>query len=285
MLQQMKLTKSDYLKLFEHAKSKNIKCISTPFDIESLNFLLDAGIDIIKIASGEMTNAPLLYEISQKKLPIILSTGMSTLDEIERALAILAYGIHDNPRPKSFKEIWDFWQKTQKQDLSDQITILHCTTNYPAAYDEVNLNAISTIHQAFGIPVGYSDHSLGIMVPIVAAAMGAKIIEKHITLDKTMEGPDHAASLERHELKEMVDKIRDIEVIRGSYDKKPSPAEKLNIPIVRRGLYAGNNIKKGDIFTSDNLIALRPENNTSPMDYWEVLNSMANQDYKNGESL
>ena len=288
MLKNLELSKDDYIKLFAHAKHKNIKCISTPFDIMSLDFLLGLGMDLIKIPSGEITNGPFLLSIAQKNLPIILSTGMSTLDEIEKALAVLAYGYY-NPIsiPKTFNDCWESWQSEYKKKgiLKDKVTILHCTTNYPAHFDEINLNAIRTIENAFGIPVGYSDHSLGILVPMVAASMGATIIEKHITLDKTMDGPDHSASLEPHELKTMVEKIREIGIIKGGFEKTPSKEEFKNKPIVRRGVYAARDLEKNSNITVNDLKMLRPENDYSPMEAWDILQKPITKNYIKGEPL
>ncbi len=286
MLKKLELPLLAYARLFQYAKEKNIACISTPFDLESLDFLVGLGMSVIKIPSGEVTNGPFLLAAARTKLPIILSTGMSNLEEIERALAVLAFGYSSSDAPHSFDEIWQFWQTPEaKKSLKGKVTILHCTTNYPAQYEEINLNAMTLISEAFNLPVGYSDHSLGILVPTVAASMGAVIIEKHITLDKKMEGPDHSASLEPHELKEMITKIRDVCRIKGLHKKFPSTQEIKNIPIVRRGVYVLRDISQGDTLSKDNLVMLRPENEVSPMSYWDVINKPAQKKYASGDAL
>lgn len=288
MLKSLELSKNEYKELFAYSKNRGIKCLSTPFDVESLALLIELGVDIIKIPSGEITNGPFLLEITRVGKPMILSTGMATLHEIEQALAVLSFGIENKTgSPSSFQECWDVWNKQYKdtKKLNELVTILHCTTNYPASLDSINMNAMHTIKEYFGLPVGYSDHSLGITVPIVAASMGAVIIEKHITLDKKMDGPDHLASLEPHELKEMVIKIREVERIRGSYEKKPSSEEMKNISVARRGLYASDNINVGEPFEKEKISILRPQNQSSPMKFWDLIHSTSSKNYRKDEAI
>lgn len=288
MLKKLALSPEDYKKIFEYAKLKKIKCISTPFDFVSLEGLLALGMDLIKIPSGEVSNAPFLLRMAQTGLPIILSTGMSTLDEIEKALSVIAFA-YSKPTviPKSFHECWSFWHENTKirNLLKSKVTLLHCTTSYPADYSEINLNAMQTIANKFDLPVGYSDHSLGILVPVVAASLGAVIIEKHITLNKSMEGPDHAASLEPDELAQMVQNIRYVNVVKGNTIKSPTEAEMKNKTVARRGIYAARDIAIGEKFSLDNLVILRPENNVSPMDYWELINQESEKNYTKGSSI
>ncbi len=286
MLRALELSKDDYIRIFTHAKNRGIKCLSTPFDVDSLDLLVELGIDMIKIPSGEVTNGPLLLAVARKKLPMILSTGMSTLEEIEVALAVLAYGYYTNSTPSSVQECVNYWKQEGKLRAQNDriVTILHCTTNYPASYDSINLNAMLTIKEHFGMPVGYSDHSQGILVPTVAAAMGATILEKHITLDKTMDGPDHFASLEPDELLEMVKAIHNVAIIKGSHLKEPTLAEIKNIPIVRRGLYVTKNLEHNHTITANDVAILRPTNNVSPMKYWEIIGSKTQKSMNAGDS-
>jgi len=232
--------------------------LSTPFDHESIDLLSDLGLQIFKIASGEITNLPYLRHIGSLGKRVILSTGMSNLGEVGDALDILINA------------------GTSK----DNITVLHANTMYPTPMEDVNLNAMLTIQKEFDIAVGYSDHTLGIEVDIAAVAMGASCIEKHFTLDKTMDGPDHKASLEPEELKAMVDAIRNIEKALGSSEKKPSLSETVNIDIVRKSIVANQKISKGDILTDKNITIKRPGNGISPMQWDEVIGAVAVKNYK-----
>jgi N,N'-diacetyllegionaminate synthase len=237
--------------------------LSTPFDFESIDFLNDLGLEIFKIPSGEITNLPYLEKIGKLGKKVILSTGMADLGEIEDALDILiSCG-------------------TKKEN----ITVLHCNTEYPTPYEDVNLLAMLTIKEAFKVKVGYSDHTLGIEIPIAAVALGASVIEKHFTLDKNMEGPDHKASLEPHELKAMIDAIVNIEKALGNGMKKPSKSELKNKDIVRKSIVAKREIKKGEIFTEDNITVKRPGTGISPMRWYEVLGKVAPKDYKEDELI
>ena len=250
MLKKLELAEDAYSKLFKYSSKKNIIFISTPFDEESLDIICDIGVPIIKVPSGEITNQPFLYRIAQKQKPIIISTGMSGLGEIENAI----HWINWNQNSLNFDSF----------PLENHINLLHCVSNYPAAFQDINLNAIQTMKRAFGVPVGFSDHSLGIEVSIAAVAIGASIIEKHFTLDKTLEGPDHRASLEPHELKHMISGIRHIEVAMGDGIKKPVQSENNTRQVARKSLVAAKDISKGRILTSDDLIAKRPGTGLSP---------------------
>jgi N,N'-diacetyllegionaminate synthase len=263
MVKKLELSFDDFIVLKEYCDKLNIMFLSTPFDFESIDFLDDLGLEIFKIPSGEITNLPYLEKIGKLGKKVILSTGMADLGEIEDALDILTSC------------------GTKKED----ITILHCNTEYPTPYENVNLLAMLTIKEALKVKVGYSDHTLGIEVPIAAVALGASVTEKHFTLDKKMEGPDHKASLEPHELKAMIDAIRNIEKSLGNGIKKPSKSELKNKDIVRKSIVAKRKIKKGEIFTENNITVKRPGNGISPMRWYEVLGKVALKDYKEDELI
>jgi N,N'-diacetyllegionaminate synthase len=261
MIKKLELDYRKHEELAEHCKTKDIMFLSSAFDLESIDLLNDLGLEILKIPSGEITNLPYLRKIGSLKKRVILSTGMSTLGDIEKALEIL------------------------KTSGTIDITVLHCNTEYPTPIGDVNLNAMNTIKDAFKVEVGYSDHTLGIEVPIAAVALGATVIEKHFTLDKTMEGPDHRASLEPSELKEMVRCIRNIEQALGDGVKKLTKSESKNINIARKSIVAGRDIKKGEIFTEENLAIKRPGNGISPMRWDEIIGKIAKVDFKEDELI
>lgn len=261
MLKKLELSKEEFIELRDYCNQKGIMFLSTPFDLESIDFLASIGVKTWKIPSGEITNYPFLRAIGKRKESVIMSTGMCTLDEVRDAIKVL------------------------KDFGTTDITLLHCTTEYPAPYDSVNLKAMLTLQKEFGFKVGYSDHTNGIEVPVAAVAMGASVIEKHFTLDKNMEGPDHKASLEPDELKLMVQSIRNVEVALGDGKKQPSDAEKKNIAIARKSIVAACEIKKGEIFTEENLTAKRPGNGISPMNWAEVLGKIAKRDFSEDELI
>ena len=247
MLRNLELSHENHLILRGYAEEKNIKFFSTAFDVEGVHYLNELGLDMFKIPSGEITNYPYLRAIAQMKKPIILSTGMANLGEIEDALTIL----------------------TKYGATRENITVLHCNTEYPTPMEDVNLKAMLTIGQAFGVEIGYSDHTLGIEVPTAAVALGATVIEKHFTLDRNMSGPDHKASLEPQELKDMVSAIRNIEkVINGSGRKEASPSEEKNKSIARKSIHLAKDVKKGSVITENDLIPLRPGDGISAI-YWK----------------
>lgn len=261
MLKKLELSKEEFVELRDYCNQKEIMFLSTPFDLESIDFLASIGVNTWKVPSGEITNYPFLRAIGKRKESVIMSTGMCTLDEVRDALNVLkGFGTTD-------------------------ITLLHCTTEYPAPYDSVNLKAMLTLQNEFGFNVGYSDHTNGIEIPVAAVAMGASVIEKHFTLDKNMEGPDHKASLEPDELKLMVQSIRNVEVALGNGKKKPSEAEKKNIAIARKSIVAACDIKKGEVFTEDNLTAKRPGNGISPMSWNTILGTKSIRDFKTDELI
>lgn len=263
MLKKLELDVDTHKELITYCKEKKIMFLSTPFDLDSIDLLNELGLSIFKIASGEITNLPYLRKIGSLNKKVVLSTGMSTLDEVGDALNILI-------KAGTFK---------------DNITILHANTQYPTPMSDVNLNAMLTIRDTLGVEVGYSDHTLGIEVDIAAVAMGASIIEKHFTLDNKMEGPDHKASLEPLSLIQMVKAIRNIELSLGNSEKKPSPSESENISIARKSIVASREINKGEVFTEDNLTTKRPANGISPMKWDKVIGTIASKNYSKDDLI
>jgi len=258
MIKKLELDALSHKKLMVYCQKKDIMFLSSPFDRESIDLLHDLGLQIFKIASGEITNLPFLRYIGALSKRVILSSGMSDLEEVREALTILI----NAGTPK------------------DNITVLHANTMYPTPMEDVNLNAMLTIQKEFGISVGYSDHTIGIEIDIAAVAMGASMIEKHFTLDKSMKGPDHKASLEPDELTAMVSAIRNIEKALGSSQKKPSPSESKNIEVIRKSIVASQDIKKSEPLTIKNITIKRPGNGISPMRWDDVIGTVATKDYK-----
>ncbi len=247
--------------LKQYARKVGIKFLSTPFDIESADYLHGIGVDLWKIPSGEITNFPYLKHIANYHEPIIMSTGMCTMQEVREAVTVL------------------------KDNGAGKISLLHCTTDYPTDYVDVNLKAMLSLHKEFGVETGYSDHTRGIEVPVAAVAMGARIIEKHFTLDRNMPGPDHRASLEPDELEGMIRSIRNIEKALGSGEKIPCPSEIPNIIVARKSIVAKCEIKAGEIFTENNLTTKRPGNGISPMKWESLLGLKAVRDFKEDELI
>ena len=257
MLRNLELSEKDHDELLEYCNRKNVAFFSTAFDVEGLSYLDSIGLNLFKVPSGEITNYPYLRKLAEFGKPVILSTGMSTLMDIEKALEVLEQGI----------------------DRS-MITILHCNTEYPTPMEDVNLKAMNTIESHFKISVGYSDHTMGIEVPIAAVAVGARVIEKHFTLDRELPGPDHKASLEPKELIEMVRTIRNIEqALSGSGIKEPSSSEKRNLSIARKSIHTKNELKKGSILKEEDLIPLRPGDAISPMAWENIIGKELLVDY------
>jgi N,N'-diacetyllegionaminate synthase len=257
MIRKLELTRDMHVSLIEHCKSQGIQFFSTGFDPESIDLLVDLGLDSFKVPSGEITNLPYLRHVGRYGKPVILSTGMSSLDEIEMALNILEQA--GTPRSR--------------------ITVLHCNTEYPTPMIDVNLNAMLTIRDTLGVKVGYSDHTSGIEVPIAAVALGATVIEKHFTLDRNLSGPDHQASLEPNELKAMIVAIRNIEKAMGDGIKRPSSSEAKNKPIARKSLVAACAIREGEVFSVHNLTVKRPGTGLSPMSWDEVMGHKSPRDF------
>lgn len=263
MLSRLELSFDNFRGLNEFCNNQGVKFLSTPFDLESIDFLAGLGMDYMKIPSGEITNLPYLRKISKIGIPVIMSTGMCTMHDIEEALDILYKG----------------------GVTTDKITLLHCNTEYPTPMADVNLRAMETLRSAFGTNIGYSDHTKGIEVPIAAVAMGATVIEKHFTLDRSLPGPDHVASLEPEELKAMVDAIRNIELAIGVHEKCISPSERKNLEIARKSIVASRDIKKGEVLSEANLTVKRPGNGISPMRWDEILGKRAIRNFQTDELI
>ena len=261
MLRKLALSNKCFIDLKAYCNKVGIEFLSTPFDLESIDFLDSIGCRLWKIPSGEITNYPYLVKIAKTGYPIIMSTGMSSMKEIEEAVNLL------------------------KKNDCGEISLLHCTTEYPAPFEDVNLKAMQTLNQHFNLKVGYSDHTKGIEIPVAAVAMGAEIIEKHFTLDKTMEGPDHKASLEPNELKAMVSAIRNVEKAIGDGNKVPSKSEIKNMAIARKSIVAKRNLKAGEILTEINITTKRPGNGISPMKWNEVLGTKAKRNFEEDELI
>ncbi|HZX31789.1 MAG TPA: N-acetylneuraminate synthase [Rhodocyclaceae bacterium] len=263
MLERLQLDDAAHRALLARCREKGITFLSSPFDIPSTDYLLGLDVPLLKIPSGEITNLPYLRHLGKSGKPLILSTGMSTLGEVEEALAVLEAA--GTPR--------------------QSITVLHCNTEYPTPYGDVNLRAMATLAQAFGVTVGYSDHTPGIEVSVAAVALGAAVIEKHFTLDRNLPGPDHKASLEPAELAAMVTAIRNVEAALGSPVKAPSPSELPNRPIARKSLVAARAIRQGEPFTPENVVAKRPGTGISPMRWDEVMGRPASRDFATDELI
>ena len=287
MLQKLTLRDEDYVELEKLCRECGVDFISTPFDSDSLRFLTtELDMPFIKVSSGEITNAPFLWEIARTQKKVVLSTGMATLGEIEQALAVLAHGYLNNDFPIDFQRVQEVYvSKAGQKVLREKVQLLHCTTQYPAPASQANLKAMETIAQAFGLPIGYSDHTEGITIPVAAAARGAVVIEKHFTLDKNLPGPDHKASLEPEELKAMVQAVRTVEQSIGNGIKIPAADEVPNIPIVRKCLVAARDIMVGEVFSQDNLTAKRAGKGISPMNVWNLLGKKTERDYKVDEKI
>ncbi len=261
MLKKLELTDIMHKELMAYCEKRNILFLSTPFDMDSIDYLNGIGITMMKIPSGEITNYPYLKKIAQTHKPVILSTGMSTLEEVREAIEVL------------------------NKNGSEDLTVLHCNTEYPTPFNDVNLEVLHTLRDELGVNVGYSDHSMGIEIPIAAVAMGATVIEKHFTLDKGMKGPDHKASLGPEELRAMIRAIRNVEKALGSGLKEPSKSEIKNKVIARKSIVAMTDIAEGDILTEENLTTKRPANGISPMLWEKVIGTAAKRDFKKDELI
>ncbi|TAK63016.1 N-acetylneuraminate synthase family protein, partial [Methylobacter sp.] len=264
-----------------------IEFLSTAFDFESLDFLVrELGVETLKIPSGEITNGPFLLAHAQTGKRIILSTGMATLGEVEAALGVLAFGYLGAQQPSSLTAFQQAYGSEQGQAvLRKNVTLLHCTSEYPTPMENINLKAMDVLQQAFGLSVGYSDHSIGSVVSVAAVARGATVIEKHFTLDRTQQGPDHKVSLEPDELKAMVRDIRDVGKALGQGVKCPQPLELENQKVVRKSLVARCSISLGERFTETNLTIKRPGTGRSPMDYWALLSESSSRNYDADELI
>ena len=255
MLKKLELTHKDFLQLKAYCDEKEIVFLSTPFDLDSIAFLGEISMPFWKIPSGEVTNYPYLKAIGETGKPVVMSTGMCTLDEIRASIEVL------------------------RQFGADDITLLHCNTEYPTPFSDVNLRAMLTLKETFDVAVGYSDHTTGIEIPIAAAALGATVIEKHFTLDRKMDGPDHKASLEPEELRTLVRSVRHVEAALGTGVKTPTESEKKNLPIARKSIVASKAIRKGEVFTENNLTTKRPGTGISPMRWPDIIGRISSRDY------
>lgn len=260
MLEKLLLPFSDFIALSDYCRKKQIGFLSTPFDMESIAFLEDL-VPFWKVPSGEITNYPYLVAIGKTKKPVILSTGMCELSEIDDAVSVL------------------------RENGTESLTLLHCNTQYPTPYRDVNLRAMETLKNRYHVKVGYSDHTAGTEIPVAAVALGAAVIEKHFTLDKTLPGPDHKASLEPEELRRMVQAIRNVEAALGSSEKKVSPSEQENLSVARKSIVAARRISKGELLSEDNLTAKRPGTGISPMKWNQVVGTRAVKDFEEDELI
>lgn len=288
MVRKLELSQDDHFKLAEHSKSQGIALISTPFDTASANFLVKSlGVDFIKISSGDLTNAPLLLHLARLGAPLLLSTGMGMLGEVEDALGVIAFGLLGDPNldPGLAAFRTAYVSIEGQSQLAQKVRLLHCTTEYPAPVEYTNLRAMDTLAQAFGLRTGFSDHTRGIHIPVAAVARGATIIEKHLTTSRSLEGPDHRASLEPSEFRDMVSAIREVELALGSPRKLPTPPEVPNLIAARRSLVAARPIEKGEIFTPEMLAAKRPGGGLAPIEFWSVLGKTAHRKYSADEPI
>lgn len=290
MLKRLELDYDTHHDLLAYCQKKNIAFLSTAFDFQSLDFIVnDLDLSVLKIPSGEITNAPLVLAHAQTGKRLILSTGMATLGEVEDALGVIAFGLLNQknseltPSQASFKGA--YFSPSGQQALQNNVTLLHCTTEYPAPFEDINLSAMQTMRDAFKLRVGYSDHSDGIVVPIAATALGAIVIEKHFTLDKTLPGPDHRASLDPNELKEMVKGIRQVQQVMGDGLKIPRLSELKNVSIARKSLVAGSDIKKGTLICEEHIKIKRSGGGLSPMEYWDLIGTKSQYDYELDEAF
>jgi N-acetylneuraminate synthase len=287
MLQGLELSMLDHEKLAAHCSDRGIQFLSTPFDLPSVDFLgHELDMPMFKIASGEITNAPMMMKIASFGRPIIMSTGMSDLDDIRSALGVVAHGLtgaQEQPSADAFRRSLE--SKEGRESLEAHVTLLQCTTAYPTPFADINLRAMDLLEASFGLAVGLSDHSIGTSIPIAAVARGARIIEKHFTLDRSLPGPDHQASLEPDELVAMVDGIRSVETALGDGSKSPRTSEVVNQDVARRSLVAATSIKKGDVFDDANLTTKRPGTGISSILYYDWLGTTSGADYHEGELI
>ena len=280
MLRGLELAPADHEALLVRCRERGIHFMSTAFDAQSLAFLATLEMPALKIASGDITCGPLLLQAARLRRPTILSTGMSTLADIEQALGVMAFGLTLDREPRSRVDFDVAYRSPEgREALERYVTLLHCVTQYPAPPAAVNLRAMDTMATAFGLPVGLSDHTLGLEVSIAAVALGATVIEKHFTIDRTLPGPDHAASLEPRELTQLVSAIRNIECALGSPIKGLAPGEVGNQPVARRSIVAARVIRRGEAFTAEMLAAKRPGHGLSPMEMWSLIGRVAGRDY------
>lgn len=286
MLKKLELPKEWHRELQVYAHQKGIEFLSTAFDLGSLEFLNELNIPVFKIPSGELTNLPLLWAFARTGKPLILSTGMATLAEVESALATITHALHYAEEPVSMMEVWKSWSQFEHRlKLANHVTLLHCTSQYPTPAEQVNLLAMDTLKHAFGLPVGYSDHTEGGLIPIAAVSRGATVIEKHFTLDRTLPGPDHKASLEPAELAKMVEDIRKLELAFGSGVKAPQASEWDTSQAARQQVVAARPMEAGSVWQRSDLTTARCGRGLQPFMLWELVGKKAARDYTAGEVI
>lgn len=286
MLKKLELPRDWHEELQAYARSKGIEFLSTAFDVGSLEFLCSLDLPFFKVPSGELTNAPLLWQFARTGKKLVLSTGMATLSEVEQALAIVAHALENQEEPSSMEAVWRAWGSEQSRDkLKGHVTLLHCTSQYPTPWSEVNLRAMDTLANAFGLEVGYSDHTEGCLIPVAAVARGAGIIEKHFTLNRALPGPDHKASLEPEELKRMVSEIRALELALGSNCKAPQPSEWDTRLAARQQVVAARGISMGKVFERADLSTARSGAGLPAAQLWELIGHPAGRSYDAGETI
>ena len=286
MLRKLELPRQWHHELRDRAKSQGIEFLSTAFDMDSLEFLNSLGMPFYKVPSGEITNGPLLWKFARQRKSLVVSTGMATLSEVEQALAVIAHGFNADAEPRQVDEVWLGWSKVEwRRSLQGRVTLLHCTSQYPTPMHEVNLAAMDTLRHAFGLPVGYSDHTEGILIPLAAVARGAVLIEKHFTLDRTMSGPDHLASLEPKQLALMIREIKLIKIALGDGIKSPQESEWDTRKAARQQVVVTRDIQVGEIFARTDLTTTRSGGGMSPMALWGLVGATAERDYQSGDTV
>ena len=284
MLKKLELPREWHADMQAHATQKGIEFLSTAFDSDSLAFLVDLGMPLFKIPSGELTNGPLLWQFARTGKPLVLSTGMATLSEVEQGLAIVAHALSAEAEPSSIDDVWRSWSRADwRARLNGHVTLLHCTSQYPTPFAEVNLRGMDTLAQAFGLTVGYSDHTEGILIPVAAVARGAKFIEKHFTLDRSLPGPDHKASLEPPELTQMVRDIRALQVALGDGGKTPQPSEWDTRQAARQQVVAARDIAAGNILARADLTTARCGSGLPPTALWGLVGQRTGRAYVAGD--
>jgi N-acetylneuraminate synthase len=286
MLKKLELPRQWHFELQAYSREKGIEFLSTAFDTDSLAFLVELGMPLFKIPSGEVTNGPLLWQFASTRKPLILSTGMATLSEVEQGLAIVAHALNADAEPATMDEVWRGWSKTEcRNSLRGHVTLLHCTSQYPTPFHEVNLRGMDTLASAFGLDVGYSDHTKGTLIPVAAVARGAKVIEKHFTLDRTLPGPDHKASLEPIELRQMVSDIRALQSALGDGSKSPQASEWDTRQAARQQVIAAREIAAGSVLARQDLTTARCGHGLPPTALWGLVGQPASRCFAAGEAI
>jgi N-acetylneuraminate synthase len=286
MLKKLELPFEWHLQLQQYAQKQGITFLSTPFDLISLKFLQTLQLPMLKVSSGDLTNAPFLWACARSGMPLVVSTGMATLSEVEQALAVIHHSLHHTSEPQHMEAVWSHWvTQADRSLLASKVTLLHCTSQYPTPMSEVNLHAMDTLRDAFHLPFGYSDHTQGTVIPIAAVARGARVIEKHLSLDCNMQGPDHRASLEPDEFSQMVKAIRQLEVAMGHGHKVPQPSELNTRLAARKQVVAARSIAKGHTFTREDLETARCGQGLPAHDLWQLIGCVAQHDFAAGEAI